>query len=265
MATKLPCVAAGMHWPPPTAHSAPMHATPPVLPPPTGRTVTTRELRLAGLCYLTIIALGLWTELHVRGTLVVAGDAAATAQRIAAQPGLWRLGLVADLLMQLLDLPVIVVMWRLLRPVNETLALTATGLNLVQTAVLVANRVQLLAALDLLTAPALGEAFGPAQREALAMLAVQLHGQGFGIGLVFFGVACLIRGALIASSGVLPRPLGWALLLAGLAYLVNSLALLLAPALARQLFPAVLAPAFLGELTFALWLTLRARAAPQGN
>lgn len=221
--------------------------------------VSSRELRIAGLCYLAIIALGLWTEMGVRGSLVVAGDAATTAQRIAAQPDLWRLGIAADLLMQLLDVPVIVVLWRLLRPVNETLALTATGLNLVQTAMLVGNRVQLLGALDLLTTPAVGAAFLPGQREALAMLAVNLHGQGFGMGLIFFGVACVIRGALIAASGVLPRVLGALLVAAGAAYLVNSVALLLAPALAARLFPAVLVPAFVGELAFALWLTLRAR------
>ena len=220
------------------------------------------ELRLAGLCYLAIIGLGLWSEVFVCGSLVVAGDAAATARNIAAQPQLWRLGLAADLLMQVLDLPVIVVLWRLLRPVNETLALTATGLNLVQTAMLVGNRVQLLAALEFATAPGLGAAFLPAQREALAMLAVQLHAQGFGIGLIFFGVACVIRGALIAHSGVLPRVLGWLLAVAGLAYLLNSFALLLAPALAKLLFPAVLLPAFVGELLFALWLTAGKPRAP---
>lgn len=216
--------------------------------------VSPRELRIAGLCYLAIIALGLFSEAWVRGQLVVAGDAAATAARIAAQPQLWRLCLVADLLMQLLDLPVIVVLWRLLRPVNETLAATATGLNLVQTAMLVANRVQLLAALDLLSAPAIGAAFLPGQREALAMLAVQLHAQGFGIGLVFFGAACVIRGSLILASGVLPRVLGALLAVAGLAYLLNSFALLLAPAFAKLLFPAVMLPVLVGELAFALWL-----------
>jgi hypothetical protein len=220
------------------------------------KTVNPRELRLAGLCYLAIIALGLWTEAFVRGSLVVAGDAAATAQNIAAHSQLWRLGLAADLLMQVLDLPVIVVLWRLLRPVNETLALTATGLNLVQTAVLVANRVQLLTALDLLTGPALANAFLPGQREALALLAVQLHAQGFGIGLIFFGFACVIRGALIVKSGLAPRLLGGMLGLAGLAYLLNSFALLLAPEFARQLFPAVMLPVLVGELAFALWLTL---------
>ncbi|KQY89107.1 DUF4386 domain-containing protein [Pelomonas sp. Root1444] len=223
--------------------------------PATSYPVSRHELRLAGLCYLAIIALGLSSEVFLRGALVVAGDASATAHNIAAQPQLWRLGLAADLLMQVLDLPVIVVLWRLLRPVNETWALTATGLNLVQTAVLVANRVQLLTALEFATAPGLAAAFLPGQRDALAMLAVQLHGQGFGIGLVFFGFACVIRGALVAASGVAPRVLGWLLIAAGLAYLLNSFALLLAPTLAQWLFPAVMLPVLVGELAFALWLT----------
>lgn len=217
--------------------------------------VGSRELRISGLCYLAIIALGLWAEAGVRGQLVVAGDATTTAANILAHPQLWRGGLAADLLMQVLDLPVIVMMWRLLRPVSEPLALTATGLNLVQTAVLVANRVQALAALDLLTSPSIAAAFPPGQRDALALFAVHLHGQGFGIALIFFGFACVVRGALIARSGVLPRPLGAMLAVAGLAYLVNSLALLLAPAVASLLFPAVLLPASVGELALALWLT----------
>lgn len=218
--------------------------------------VSPRALRVAGLCYLAIIGLGLWSEAFVRGSLVVAGDAAATAQRIAADPQLWRLGLAADLVMQLLDLPVIVVMWQLLRPVNATLALTATGLNLVQTAVLVANRVQLLAALSLTTSVTLAAALPAGQREGLAMLAVQLHSQGFGIGLIFFGAACVLRGIVILQGGPVPRLLGVLLAVAGVAYLINSFALLLAPKVAAMLFPAVLLPAFVGELLFALWLTL---------
>ncbi|MDR7269104.1 hypothetical protein J2X20_001733 [Pelomonas saccharophila] len=221
--------------------------------------VGSRELRISGLCYLAIIALGLYSEAYVRGSLVVAGDATATAQRIAAHPLLWRSGLVADLMMQVLDLPIIVMMWRLLKPVNEPLALTATGLNLVQTCVLVANRVQALAALDVLISPSMAAAFLPGQRDALALFAVHLHGQGFGIGLIFFGFACVLRGWLIARSGVLPRVLGGLLALAGVCYLVNSLALLLAPAFAQLLFPAILLPSLVGELALALWLTLKGK------
>jgi hypothetical protein len=223
---------------------------------PNAPAVSPRALHVAGLCYLAIIALGLWSEAIVRGPLVIGGDAAATARQIGEHAQLWRLGLGADLLMQLLDLPVIVVLWQLLRPVDATLALVATGLNLVQTAVLVANRVQLLAALDLATNSALITALPGGAHEALALLAVSLHSQGFGIGLIFFGAACVLRGVLIVRSRTVPKVLGLLLAIAGVAYLVNSFALILVPAVAALLFPAVLLPAFVGELAFALWMTM---------
>lgn len=89
------------------------------------------------------------------------------------------------------------------------------------------------------------------QRQALSYLAIQLHGQGFAIGLVFFGFTCLVTGHLMARSGYFPPWLGRLFQIAGLSYVVNSFALLLAPSLAQALFPAVLLPAFVGELAVA--------------
>jgi hypothetical protein len=216
-----------------------------------------RAARLAGVLYLAIIALGLFGEVGVRGALVVPGDAAATLGRIAASAGLWRAGIVADLLMQVCDVPVIVIFYLLLRPVHRGLALFATLINLVQTAVLVANKLNLLLPLFLIEGATTLSAFTPDQRAALSQLAIRAHGHGFAIGLIFFGFACLAHGGLIHRSGLMPRVLGVGLAVAGISYLINSLALLLAPALAGSLFPWVLLPAFVGELALALWLTVK--------
>lgn len=216
-----------------------------------------RYARIAGLMYLAIIALGLFGELFVRGTLVVSGDAADTANHIAASPLLWTSGIVGDLLMHVLDVPVIVILYVLLRPVSETLALLATLINLVQTCVLVANKLTLLVPLYLLGSTATLGSFTPEQLQALSYLAIRAHGYGFGVGLIFFGFACLVRGYLIFKSGYLPRTLGGLMVLAGLCYLINSFALLLAPAVAALLFPAVLVPAFVAELSLALWLVVK--------
>lgn len=210
-------------------------------------------LRLAGLAYLANIALGLAGEVLVRGTMVVPGDGLATAAHIAQSPGLWRLGLAGDLLMQLLDVPLIVVFHLLLRPVSPTLALMSTLFNVVQTAILAVNKLAMLAPLLLVT----GLGTPPAMLGPLTALWVQLHAHGFGIGLIFFGVTCLLRGWLIVRSGFLPRRLGLLLMAAGAGYLVNSFALLLAPPLAARLFPWVLMPAFVGELALSLWLLIR--------
>lgn len=216
-----------------------------------------RYARTGGVLYLAIIVLGLFGEVFVRGTLVVSGDATATASAIAASESLWRAGVAGDLLMHVFDLPMIVVLYLLLRPVSDSLALLATFFNLIQTAVLVANKLNLLAPILLLGNVGGLDAFSPEQLHALSYLAIKAHGYGFGVGLIFFGFACLFRGYLIYKSGYFPRVLGLLMALAGLCYLGNSFALLLAPALASALFPFVLMPALVGELCFALWLTFK--------
>lgn len=213
--------------------------------------------RLAGVMYLAIILLGMFGELYVRAQLIVPGDAGATAQAIAASSQLWRAGITGDLLMHVLDLPVILILYVLLRPVSKSLALLATLFNLVQTAVLAFNKLNLLVPLFLLEDAAHLQAFSAEQLHALSLLAIQAHAHGFGIGLIFFGVACLVRGVLIWRSGHWPKALGGLMLLAGVSYLVNSFALLLAPSLATAMFPAVLVPAFVGELAFCLWLVFK--------
>ena len=216
-----------------------------------------RGARLAGVLYLAIILLGLFGELVVRGTLVVPGDAAATAAKIAASPLLWRAGIAGDLLMHVCDVPVILIFYWLLRPVSKNLALLATLFNLVQTAVLVLNKLTLLVPMLLLDDVETLKAFSAQQLDALSYLAIEAHGYGFGIGLVFFGFACLVRGHLIVRSGFFPRTLGWLLQIAGLSYLTNSFALLLAPSFAAAIFPGVLVPAFIGELSICLWLIVK--------
>ena len=214
-------------------------------------------LRIAGVFYLAIIVLGLFGEMFVRAKLVVSGDPAATAHAISASKGLWRAGIAGDLLMHVFDIPVLVVLYLLLKPVNESLALTATFINLIQTAVLAANKLSLLVPLYLLGGPSYLTAFSPAQLQTLSFVAIKAHGYGFAVGLIFFGVACLVRGHLMVKSGYVPKVYWFLMVLAGFSYLINSFALLLAPTFAAALFPAILVPAFIGELSFTLWMIVK--------
>ncbi len=214
-------------------------------------------IRLGGLFYLLIIVLGLFGELMVRGSLVVSADATATANNIAAAPTLWGLGIVGDLSMQLLDIPVIVLFYLLFKRVNAGLNLSATFFNLMQTAMLIANKLLLVIPLLLLGGTATVSVFSADQLAAWSYLTIQLHSYGFGIGLIFFALACLLRGYLIIKSGFFPAIIGVMLALAGICYLINSLALILAPDLAKQLFPWIMLPVLLGELTLSLWMIIK--------
>lgn len=91
----------------------------------------------------------------------------------------------------------------------------------------------------------------------MAMLSIRSHTSGFGIALIFFGVECVILGSLIYRSGYMPRPIGVLMEIAGVCHVVNSFALFLSPPLSNRLFPAILIPSFVAELSLALWLHVK--------
>ena len=105
-----------------------------------------RYARVGGALYLVIIVAGIVGPLLTRERLVVPGNATATADNIAASPELWRIGIAADVVMQLCDVPVMLILFLLLSPVNKNVALLALLFNIIQTATLVANQQTLIAA-----------------------------------------------------------------------------------------------------------------------
>jgi len=212
--------------------------------------------RIGGILYLLIIIAGALGEIFIRGKLIVPGDAMSTANNIMASQSLWRIGIAGDLLMHVCDIPLMLIFYVLLRPVNKNLALLAVLFNLIQTAVLVANKLNLLMPTFLLGNADYLKTFEPDQLAALAYVFVKAHDYGFGIGLIFFGFACLMYGYLLFRSSYFPRTLGILMAIAGLSYLVNSFTLILAPAYAGMIFP-VLVLALIGELSLCLWLILK--------
>jgi hypothetical protein len=199
--------------------------------------------RIGGALYLVIIVVGILGPLLTRGQLVVPDDAGATAQNIAASRELWRLGIALDVVMQLCDVPVMLILFLLLSPVNKSVALLALLFNIVQTATLVANQLTLVAA-ELLAA----------ENAALTDVAIEAYSYGEALGLVFFGFTLLAVGYLIRHSGYLPWRIGLLIQIGGVSYVVNSFLLLVAPGLASIV---LLIPAFIAELSLALWLLVK--------
>jgi Domain of unknown function (DUF4386) len=213
--------------------------------------------RIGGLLYLIIIVTGIFGELFVRSKLIVSGDPAITANNIMASQLSWRISIAGDMIMHICDVPLMLIFYLLLRPVNRNLALLAVLLNLVQTAVLVANELNLLTPLFLSGGADYLNSLEPHQLHALTYLSLKNFDHGFGMGLIYFGLCCLVNGYLIFKSGYLPRALGVLMQIAGLCYLTNSFALILSPTIAHALFPVILLPPFIGEFSLCLWLLLK--------
>lgn len=215
--------------------------------------------RTAGVLYVIIIACGLFAEIGVRSRLIESGDPAATARNIIDSPMLFRAGLAADIVMFLADVAIAVVLYRLLRPLDRTLAMLAAAFRMTQTAVIGLNLLNMLQAVRILDDADYLGAFDTDEGNTLALLYLDAHQYGYILGLAFFGISTLIIGHLALSSRQLPRPLGVLLVLAGAGYLVDTFSFFLIPGYDGSASPIVLAPALVAEAWFALWLLTRGR------
>ncbi|MEZ5017060.1 MAG: DUF4386 domain-containing protein [Flavipsychrobacter sp.] len=212
--------------------------------------------RIAGLLYLIIIITGLFSELFVRGTLIVPNDAAATAQNIMAAPMLYRIGFLSDFIMVLCDIGVAIIFYQLLRPVSHLLALTAMLLRLAQAIIIGYNLLHYFSVLLILDSTSATGA-DVQQLYTQAMLQLQLHHYGYLISGIFFGVCCLLLGYLFYRSAYFTKVLGIMISLAGVGYLVDCFTNFLAPSYADLSEILLLFTAVITELTLCLWLIIK--------
>lgn len=210
------------------------------------------KARIAGLLYLLITIAAPFGELFVRGKLLVKDDVAATATNILANESLYRLGGVADLIAFACDVALAALFYALLKPASRSASLQAAFFRLMHAAVVSVATLAYFAPLLLLGRSTPG--FATEQLHSLVSVCLQVHGQGYNIGLFFFGIHCVLVGYLIFRSTFLPRVLGPLMAIAGVCYLINSLATFLAPAFKAQIYPLILVPAGVAELSLMLWL-----------
>lgn len=206
-----------------------------------------RQVRFAGVCYLVIILCGIGSEVALRGPLIDLGSADGTAQAILAQTMRFRLSIMADVVMALADVTLAILLFWIFRPVSAGLALTAMIFRLLQAGLIAAGLLNLQTAVFLLQSGAMDES------AELALTFLELHAYGYDLGLIFFGVNCLLTAVLIVQSGFVPRVLGIGIGLSGLVYLSGSALRFVAPDLHEIVVPAYIVP-LVAETAFCLWL-----------
>ena len=212
--------------------------------------------RIAGLLYLIVIAAGLFAEVFVREALTVSNDAVATAHKIQAAEMRYRLGFVADIFNLICGLPVIVFFYRLYKPTHRSLILLAIFFVIISNAVIAVNLLNQVSTLMWLSGDHYLATFNPYQLATLSLHGINVQEEGYAIALVFFGCYCIILGYLIFKSTYMPRVLGILYALAGLCYMISSFTGFLMPGFRNPLFPFILIPSFIGELSVCLWLLI---------
>jgi hypothetical protein len=209
--------------------------------------------RICGWLYLAIfVAAGFF--LYVSSKLVVSGDAAATARHIIDSESLWRAGFVSYLVGGVGYVPITLILYVLLKPVDRNLSLLAAFFSLMGCAIWCIATIGQIAPLLLLGGADYLKTVDPHQLQSQAVLSIKLSGYGSDISMVFFGFYCLSIGYLIFRAGYFPKTLGVLLAIAGLCDVTDNLTYFLAPAFDARLSPWIAVPPALGELSLCLWL-----------
>lgn len=205
--------------------------------------------RLAGLFYLIVAVTGGFSQLVVRDSLIETGNAAATADNIAASAELFRLAFASDLVNITFFVLAALVLYALLKTTSDWVALGMVILNAVAAAIMSANTINHFAALHAATSAG--------RSDTLVMLFIDMHSTGYAIAQIFFGLWLLPLGYLVYKSGFFPRMLGVFLMVGAFAYLAELLVGFLFPSLAESFLLAIAMPAGLAEVAFTLWLLTR--------
>jgi len=216
---------------------------------------TKKTARLAGVLYLVNGVTGFFGIVYVPSKLIISGNTAATASNVLAYERLYRLGIVSELICAAEFIYLIWVFYRLLSGVNKTQAALMGIWGLAFIPVMAVNVLSEIAALTLFRGADFLSGINQQNREALAMLFLDVHRYGYIVGWIF-GPWLFHLGVLIYRSGFLPRILGVLLIAAGFAYLADSVTPLLLPSYANVVDRFASIPLMLGEPAIILWLLI---------
>jgi len=217
--------------------------------------------RYAGLLYVLMSIIGFFAMGYVPDKLIVSGNAAATANNIAASETLFRLGIAGQLIGQAGFIFVAWALYDLLKGVNRRHASLMVILIALSIPIAFLNELNSFAALVLVRGADFLSTFDKPQRDALAMLFLNLHGRGIVVAEIFWGLWLFPLALLVYKSRFLPRFLGIWLALAGFAWVILSLTSILLPQYQGKV-NSYCQPAFFGEIALMLWLLIRG-AKPQ--
>ena len=212
---------------------------------------TKKAARIAGLMFLLMVVSGLFAELFFRQKLFTA-DAAQTFTNILQNTLLFRAGILSDLVMSLSYLLTALMLYRLLRTVNEDKARLMVLFAAAGSVILMLNILN--EYMPLVYATAQAGALNTLQLGELSGLSFAAYNNGYMIGQVFFALWVLPLGQLICRSKFIPKVFGILFIIEAVCGLLSVVAhfLLNSTTIATLL----LIPCTVAEFAFLFWLLI---------
>jgi hypothetical protein len=214
-----------------------------------------KDAKWAGLLYLAFVITCIFAGV-VRSNLIVYGDASITAELLRNSMWLLRISFIDDLVSAVLFLLAAWALYVLLKPVQKNLALLFLLLNATGVAVQCLSLMCLSAPMLISSSADFQAAFQPSQLEALNLLFLTLHKNGFTIAQIFYGMWLLPLGYLVYKSGFLPKWLGILLIADCAGCLIFFFQFFLLPGYDMITYPGF-AIGFLAEFSLSLLLLIK--------
>jgi len=164
--------------------------------------------RLAGVFFLLTIVGGIIAQGFISERLVNFGDAAATANNILANKGLFQIGFTIYLIEMACQIVAAALIYRLLKPVNRTLALLMLLFEFAGIVIKTFARVFYITPMYVLDGGVTLSGFDAEQLRSISLLLLKVNDYGAATAIAFFGFSTLMDGYLVFRSGFLPRWLG---------------------------------------------------------
>jgi len=213
---------------------------------------------IGGVSYLGIIILGIFSEFFVRMQLIIPDDSTSTLNNLRASEFLFNLSIISDILMIALDITVAWVLYVLLKITNKNLALLTAFFRLIHAAVYSAVIMTLIFISLLITD---NDYLPEVNNGELILLLREAHSYGYDLGLIFFGLHCLLLGYLISLSNIIPKTIGYLMTAAGLVYLFGSFTRFISPDHVEAI-SMIYVVALVAELSMAGWLLVKGSKLP---
>ena len=213
--------------------------------------------RIAGFLYLMVVLTGIFSLMYVPSKLIVSDNASLTFNNIASSETLFRLGIVSGLACYTFFLFLLLALYKLLKPVNESYAKLMVLLAFVSVPMFFINVQNLFTVLSLVNGADYLNVLPAEQLHPQVLLYLDQYDNGMRIVHIFSGLWLFPFGYLVFKSGFLPRVLGILLMLGCFGYLINFLGHTLISDYSKTGISSYISlPASLGEIGTCLWLLI---------
>ncbi|MET3037474.1 DUF4386 domain-containing protein [Chryseobacterium sp. NRRL B-14859] len=214
-----------------------------------------KTVRWAGFLYLVVIMTGFFSLMYVPSRLIVGQNPELTFQHISSSALLFRLSIAGSMLCYIAFMLLPMVLYQLLKSVNETYAKLMVIFALVSIPISFINLQSKFSVLTLVEGAEYLKVFDEKYLQAQVMLLLNDYNKGILIAQVFWGMWLFPLGYLVYKSGFLPKILGVFLIAGCFGYISNVLGRTLISNFSEyEISGYITLPATIGEVGICLWL-----------